>query len=243
MRLIEEQYLQLKSNGNYNNIEIAKMLNVSKTTIFNYQKKFNLKSDFKYNHVEKMSLYEESILIGTLLGDSWLTKSSKDSYRGGFSHKNDNKDYVRYKLNLLHKICVDKINFKSKKYGFPNAQNQFYVRFKASPLLKSIHDKLYINKVKEINDYVINHFTDISLALYYQDDGSKKKGKNGWYTYKIAMYSFDFESKTRLQKLLFEKWNIYSTVTKNELNIAAKSRAKFKAIVSPYIVGSMKYKL
>ena len=243
MRLIEKQYLELKNKNKYNNVELAKMLNVSVATIFNLQKKFNLKSDFKYNYIKKISLVEISALVGTILGDSWLTKGSKSSYRGGFAHKETNKDYVIFKKEILKSICVNNVFYKINKHGFKNGKNQYVVKFKSSPFLKEVYNNIYINKNKKINKYVLNHFTDLSLALYYQDDGSKRYGKNGWYSYKIAMYSFDKESKLNLKKLLLNKWNIHSTVTKNDLNISAKSKLKFKTLISPYIVGSMKYKL
>jgi len=243
MKKNEIEYLKLKESNKLSNTEIAKLLHLGRSTIFNYQKKYNLKSDFKRNYIKELSLYETSILIGTLLGDAWLTRSSNSSYRGGFSHKIDNKDYTVYKKELLHKICINKLNYKFSNTGYSNNSEQYYIRFKSSPLLKSIYNKLYINSKKRINSFVLNHFTDISLALYYQDDGSKLKGKNNWYSYKLAMYDYDYESKFNLSKLLFDKWGIYNSITKTGISISSKSRLKFKYIVSPYIVDSMKYKL
>jgi len=239
----ELKYLKLKESTKLNNIEISKKLNLGRSTIFNYQKKYNLNSDFKRIYIDKLSLFETSVLVGTLLGDAWLTRASKTSYRGGFSHKIDNKDYVIYKKELLSKICVDKINYKFSNSGYSVDSKQHFVRFKSSPVLKIIYNKIYKNSKKKINSFVLNHFTDISLALYFQDDGSKLKGKNNWYSYKIAMYDYDYESRLNLSKLLFNKWGIYSSITKVGISISSRSRLKFKTLISPYIVDSMKYKL
>lgn len=239
----EIKYLELKKLGIYNNVELAEKVGVSVASIFNYQKKNNLTSDFKREYIESLSLYEKSALIGTLLGDAWLTRASKSSYRGGMSHKKDNKDYVLYKMEVLKPICVGEIYYKLSNSGFGNNNESYYTRFKSSPLLKDVYENMYSEGKKKINKYVLKHFTDISLAFYYQDDGSKLKGKNGWHSYKFAMYDYDINCRKNLKELLLKKWNIHSSVTKTGLSISAKSREKFKYLILPYIVDSMKYKL
>lgn len=232
-----DEYLELKKCGKYNNVGLSKILDCSIANIFLYDKKSNNRSSYARKY-ENISFKEYSIFIGTLLGDAWLTKSSLKSYRGGFAHKEQSKDYIKYKQSLLLKHC-GKICSKPVRAG----NNQYIVRFKANPLLKNLYDKLYINGKKKITKDILKYFTEQSLALYYQDDGSKIKGKNNYFSYKIAMYDYDLESIKTFREFLFIKWNIKTSFNNGCLRILKSSVLKFKYLIKPYIVQSMLYKI
>lgn len=80
------------------------------------------------------------------------------------------------------------------------------------------------------------------------DDGSKTRSnsKEGQITYTIASCGFDKESLELFQKFLFNKFNIETTITKdNRLYIRVNSRNLFEYLILPYVkeVPCMLYKL
>lgn len=241
-----EKYLELKKiKPHLNNVELSKELKCSLSSIGNFNKKSKLKSSFKYKY-ENFNLFEKSVLIGTLFGDSWLTKGSKNSYKGGFRHKETQLTYVKYKRKLLEKHCLEIYFYKTKKSVLvDNPTNQYGVNFKSNPYFYNLYKDLYCRDNKKgINKNTLKHFTDISLALYYQDDGSKiTNKKKNWYTYKFSMYDYSQECIQTFIDFLKKKWNIDSYYSSNCVIISAKSRLKFKYLIKPYIVQTMLYKL
>lgn len=231
-----QKYLELKGSGK-TNVELSKLVGCSVATISNYHVKSGTTSEFSYNY-PPMTRYEKTILIGTLLGDSWLTKSSNTSYRGGFTHKLPNLDYVKYKKDLLSRHC-NSLTYKKVEIGYDQAT----VRLRSSPNMKELYEELYVDGKKKITKSILNYFTDLSLALYYQDDGTKLNSKSKYYNYSIAMYDYDVESLETFQNFLYKKWSLETTFSCGHLRIRARSKKKFHALIKPYIVPSMQYKL
>ncbi len=238
----KDKYLYLhKLSPKLDNKQIAKELKCSKAFIFLLQKEAGLKSNYEKVHDYKLNLFQLSCLVGTVMGDANISIGSKASARGSFSHVKRNLDYVKYKRDLLYPISLDKIYIKP--VAMINAEEQRTCGLKSCPLLRSIYEKIYIDG-KRLTPFVLQHFTDASLALYYMDDGTKKYNRySKYYSYFIAMCSFTTVEKQSLVDLLFKKWNIYATVQKTGIYIRSKSKEKFKYLIKPYIVPSMKYKL
>jgi len=233
------KYLEITKKYKYNNVELAKLLQCSIASIHIYHNKAHQQSSFSYEY-NKISRYEYTIFIGTLLGDAWLTKSSNNSYRGGFAHKEQNLDYIKYKYNLLQAHCT---SIRFKRIDKTKGNSQYVVRFKANPEFKNLHKVLYKNGKKKITNNILKYFTEQSLALFYQDDGSKIKSKCNYFGYKIAMYGFDKESKKLFQDFLFLKWGLKTSISSDCLRLLKPSILKFKYLIKPYIVPSMLYKL
>lgn len=258
--LYEKYLVEIEKKPHISNEELSKILNCSVASIRKFNIRNNRKGTFGVKY-EKFSLFEISVLVGTLFGDGWLTHSSKtkECYRGGFSHKIQNRDYVKYKRDLLLKHCNELI-FKNKitktfNDREINAQQQVYTNLKSNPFLKTMFLNLYKrfenNRFIKTIDYdTLKYFTDISLALFYQDDGSKvrnKKYENG-FSYKIVMFDYDEKSVDTFIDFLFRKWNIKATKQfckqhGYQIYIRTESRLKFKYLIKPYIVQSMLYKL
>lgn len=249
---LENEFLQFKQMyPNIPNTQLSEMMQCSKALICKLNKKHNLPSNnkngvshkngkFQVNYGQskntdcKLNLYQISVLVGTIMGDASLRISSKTSGRGSFNHIIENKDYVTLKKNILYPIISGQSIITPK---MKNSNPQICTRFKSCPLLKDIYKKIYTNS-KRITPFILSHFTDASLAMYYMDDGYKKDK-----TYVITMYSFSEKEKKSLSNLLFLKWGIESTVQKHVLYIKQKSKEKFKYLIKPYITNSMRYKL
>lgn len=89
-------------------------------------------------HVGKYDFFKNKemlgCLIGTLLGDGWLTKASKTSYRGGISHCEKQLQYLEYKQeiffeisNKIYKKDIKEITIKGKEV---KDKVSYFFRFK-----------------------------------------------------------------------------------------------------------------
>lgn len=244
--------------------EISEVLNIRRTKVAdrrfrNVRKRSNEeiqllanKDRNYYNIFDNFSLME--VLVGTLLGDAWLTESSITSCRGGISHKEEHLEYLEFKYNKLREIS-NPVIFKKvdiSKCRFPNSkipktvQNQYYFNFKASPYLKKLYNILYYNGRKVITNELLKYFTLNSLVYWFFDDGNLVKNKNrlNYYSYKIASYSFDLVSLSLMKDFLYSNFKIVTTIqSSNILSFASSSKDILKEQLMRFPIKCLQYKI
>jgi hypothetical protein len=112
----------------------------------------------------------------------------------------------------------------------------------ALPCFNSYKDSFYISDNKIVPYNINENFTEISLAFWIMDDGSKQgKGLH------LNTYSFSLESIDRLLNLLemkFElKCSIHLKENKPKIYISTESMENLRLRVSFHMHSSMLYKL
>jgi hypothetical protein len=92
---------------------------------------------------------------------------------------------------------------------------------------------------KKIIPEDLSLLTPLAIAIWFMDDGYKSK--NGYY---LSTNSFTIEDINKTRKYLFNKYDIESSIDKNNrIYIFAKSINTFNKLISEYIIETMKYKL
>lgn len=230
----EEKFISLYEKG-LSDREIAKIINISKSAIGDYRCKLGLGKFYKPIN---FSLFQRSVLIGTLLGDGHLRIDNLNAH-GDFAHCVAQKEYALHKYEILKELC----SCPKEEFPYDKRTNKVYprisVRFISHPYLNPIYTILYKDKKKIISKEILAEFTNVSLAYLYMDDGTKNKCG-----YTICTNGFDITSIRLLSDALLDKFGIESSIHKeNMLYIPARSKDAFKNLVSPYIIESMKYKL
>jgi|CXWK01.1.fsa_nt_gi hypothetical protein len=252
---ISETIILLTTQG-YSDSYIAKLFNISSSNIAQRRRKLGIvKSvedqkrsqalNFKYQNIFEME--EIYPLIGTLLGDGWLTKSSVNSYHGGVGHSPKQYCYLEYKYNLLKNIVTKGgILYKKTKGQHLNAyyiepSELYYMGFKSSPYLYKLYQILYKNGKKVITEELLQYFSELSLALFYFDDGYKLT--KGGLSYRIVNYDFDHESRVVFKKFLKDKFDLECTIQKVAFSFSRGEAIKFRDIISKYAPECVLYKI
>lgn len=221
--------------------ELSDFFGISITTVKKYRKKYNLSNNTQYRilNIEDFTEEEFQVLYGTILGDSHLSNRDRN-ISGSMAHCVQQKEFIEYKhhmlqrftTNIKEKIVFDK-RFKNPEY------HTYYMYIRASKALNKLYPKVYCNKVKYINKELLYKLTGLGIATWYMDDGS-----NEHYGYIFCTNGFSRQDVLLIQQFFKEKFDINTTIRKdNVLYIKADSKQKFKDLVSPYIIESMKYKL
>ena len=89
-------------------------------------------------------------------------------------------------------------------------------RTHASKAMTELHSIWYTPKKVVPMEYIDKHFSALSLAIWYLDDGTLTKAgteKSKSYRIVLATNSFSFEEVTYLAKLLLERFGIIARVT------------------------------
>ena len=238
-KIDQNRFLELY-NKNLTDMKISKILNCSEKTVNSLRNKLNLKSHQSHNI--EIDLLMEQVLIGTILGDSYISckANSKELKRRKtaqliFAHSTKQIEYTFWKwkklLNLFSKKPKYNVQIRNNKENY-----SFYCYSVSSLSLVKYHKMFYKDWIKIIPKDIYKYLTPLSLAVLFMDDGYK-----GPY---IALNNFDNESLLNFQNALYKNWKIDSSITKSkEIYIPARSREKFIALIKPYIIPSMMYKL
>lgn len=251
---INIEQLKILIDENYSDEDITKILNIKKGKVLYHRlKTLNIRhsedEDRIFNLWNRKGNYwspekgQQEALLGTLLGDSSLSKSSSISARGSFTHCIKQEEYALYKAKLLEGLCT-KPQYKNTKKQILKGKNitstkQIHIGFRSSPYLLNIWKLVYIDGKKTITKDYLDLCDEKSLALYYFDDGYLTKNN----TARITMYSFSDDERKLFSEWMFDKFNIESTYPNNIVHIRKKSANTFFNLIKPYCVQSMQYKL
>jgi len=193
---------------------------------------------------EKLPEELKQIILGTLLGDSSINKSSKTTRGFSFLHSITQSGYFSYKKMLLGKIFNE---CKGSKGGFSgskeNRRGNSIVNRAISDLIINCCEK---NTKKHVTKNWVNNLTPIGIAFWYMDDGSTNFNEKQRARVRFATNSFNDNEVILLQRMFKIKYNIDSKIFDykgNVLCLSADGSEKLFSIIFPYICDSMKYKL
>ena len=189
-----------------------------------------------------------SIIWGSLLGDGHAEKRTQgNGTRITFYQEGSHVSYLLWLHNLIANLgyCnpnIPKTQTRLGKKGIVRKIIRFGTWTYSS--FNWIHEIWYLNNIKTVPLIIDEYFTPLSLAIWIMDDGGKVGSG-----LKLSTNSFSYRDCILLSKLLFEKFNlkssIQSTGIKNQYHIYIwkESMPLLREIIIPHIHPSMKYKI
>jgi len=191
---------------------------------------------------------KEDVILGTLLGDAWIQKAVRknkikaDNINYGFSFQQSIEEFTRYKADLIGLPYTI-----SEYHRFDKRTLKTYTIFNCyismnKELKKEYYDLFYKPK-KEVTIELLDKLTDLSVAVWYMDDGSLRYDKSGA-SLILCVNGFSIEGQFLIIDWFKEKYDI--TFRKNAKAIALYSKKdiiKFMDIIEQYdIPECMQYK-
>lgn len=227
------------------NSQIANKLDCPYNKVWVTLKKNNLNTSQSRWTSTILTKLEESIIVGTLLGDASVLYKTKLSRYPSFSvsHSSNAEAYLDYKYSLLGKnLSLKKREITHKVKGKEYKAVQIYSP--NLPCMKEYREKFYPNGVKIVPiEFIEDKFTPLSLSLLFMDDGTCDYRVTHSY-YKIALDGLGYDEVVKFRDFLFRKFDLQTSVHKcGTLAIKAKSSDHFVDLIKPYIIETMKYKL
>lgn len=194
--------------------------------------------------VEKLTKQQREILVGKLLGDGHLELNGKYP-RLKIDQTQGQKEYVFWlykKFSLL--VCKKPYLMKF----FDKRVNKFYYHWrfatKSLPVFKIWQTLFYKERIKVIPKNIFKLLTPLSLAVWYMDDGYRRRDCNGIY---LCTSAYKISEHKLLQKCLKEKFsletNLHYAAGQVRIYIPARCSRNFCKIVEKYIIPSFSYKL
>ncbi len=204
---------------------------------------------------------EMDLIVGTILGDATLTKSrnSRQTACLRFAHSMKQLDYCQHKAEELAKFA--RRGVITPTY-FVKSREQWYqsARF-ATMYTKEFYDLykwFYPDNKKRIPENISEFLNGQTMAYWYMDDGGitprieKRDNRIDYKRFEITLHTNGFlkEDIELLAEAICNSCDIRFTLKKVDYGkhhvLHTKSRKEvqnFIALVRPFVVGSMLYKL
>lgn len=187
----------------------------------------------------------EALLCGKLLGDGYLS-GDKEQSRLQFRHSIKDQSYVYDQLHLFSRFL---------QFGKSNPYTYVYFdkrtgRTYTTLVCQSYQDerltrlrKIWYSQNRKIVpvNYLYRHFNELSLAIWYQDDGSLKSCRR----LILSTESFTAQEIHELRRLLATKFSIESHIDHQQrIDICTRKDVElFLITVRPVLFPSMNRKM
>src|SRR3989344_2115367 len=194
-----------------------------------------------------MSEKLKDILVGLILGDGHLTEFSGTSRKSSLLMKSDDKNlpYLKWLRQELQPFGVSELKPK-KNY------HQHYFRTKWREEIGELRSTFYPDGIKTIPpDIKKLLMRPITLAVWYQDDGTLDARSKYHYNALFATHCFSFHECVLLAETLKENFDLDVSVCKCQMRgkiryrlyVKSKSMKRFIDLVRPFINPSFQYKI
>lgn len=191
----------------------------------------------------------KQILLGSLLGDGYLTKLKNDKnafYRE--LHSKKQKEYLLWKYKYLKIFDVKLHEYSTYDKRTNKIYDSILLWSKVNPLLTSYHELLYINGKKTVTGKLLDEIGLLGLAIWYLDDGhyNYRDGRCGF-----ATDIFSYEENLLLKNWLRNKFGISTYFFRRKkkdtisytINLSSDETLKFLDMINMFVPKCMHYKL
>lgn len=179
---------------------------------------------------------QKAIIIGTLLGDGYLTSN------GSLQVEQKDRPYVEWKYEELRGIAGKPPRF-ILRFDKRTGKNTFAWRFYTRTVLKEYRECFYPQGARVVPCNIKDLLTDsLALATWYMDDGGRGGNTPKGMIFTVSGYSS--EDQRRLKNCLKTNFGIEITIHANrDLYVPANQAEKFAELVRPHIIPVMRYKI
>lgn len=204
-----------------------------------------------------MNRQDRAKVVGMVLGDGYIrTASAADKLAGrriaaqiSFSHSIKQREYAACKVAELNEIFGGKATLREKKYDYVHMCHAA----KSNPYFKILKGMMYKDGKKHITRQVLDMLSPEGIAFWFMDDGSYRinRASDGRVT-SLSLIISTYCSKEEVDEIIayfkrehsitFKPAYCERTTLWYVRGNTAESK-KFAALISKYIVPSMRYKL
>jgi len=192
-----------------------------------------------------LSSIQRSILVGLLLGDGHLeAQNGGKTYRLKVEHSTKQKEYTDWLYEHFKNFVREKPITKEKLLNSKKFTSYYFTTYSLG-FFRFYAQQFYVDKKKVIPKIIRKLLDPQALAIWFMDDGSLKSSYHK--TYIIHTLGYTREDLLLVQKLLENKFSIKTRIHKQydkfRLYFLSDTADKFRELIEPYLIPSMKYKL
>lgn len=199
--------------------------------------------EFKKNL--KLTRQQRSLVVGMLLGDGHLeTQDRGRTYRLKVEHSIIQREYVLWLYEQFKNLVCTPPQKKKKLLHGKRYTSYFFSTYSLGTF-RFYAKQFYAGHKKIMPKLIEKLINPLALAIWFMDDGSYKSGHHKTYIIHALGYSKkDLELISRvLQKKFDIEVQMHKQYNRYRLYVASNSAARFRQLIEPYVIPSLKYKL
>lgn len=188
---------------------------------------------------DNLSSEQQSLLVGSLLGDARLeSRSSAGTARLRIHHSDRQKNYLFWKYDLL-KPFVNREPWKTTWIDKRNQQpyHSWFFHTKTSSVFTHWWHLFYVNGTKIVPESLEHYLDQLALAVWFMDDGCFQPE-----SLILNTQSFSLQENKFLQDLFLQKFEACPGIQHDRRNVrlyfGKKATTKIRSIIDPYLLAS-----
>jgi len=225
--------------------EIAEILCIPTSTVSYLRRRFSIRAIESWERWESKFLTKKQndLIMGTLLGDAYARVGK--GRHANITISQSIKEYTRWKYNILKPWC---------RSGIKKSKTQYIFCTISHPVFDKFFNMFYLNGRKEVTTRILNNLSDLSLAVWFMDDGtccrSRYNGKlknSIYFSYQLRTDGFSYKENILIRNWLNKKYDIKPTICMQRgnpyLSFNKANAEKLINIIRPHVIPELSYKI
>ena len=187
-----------------------------------------------------MNLSPETLVVGSLLGDGYLTPNGSLQ----IEHCLEQAAYTFWKYEKLQPIAGQQPTLV-ERYDRRTRKTYRSMRFYTKAVLKDFRNSFYQDRRKIVPSNLGDFLDPLAVAVWFMDDGGRGARTPRGLVFNTSCFSAD--EQVVLTGVLLDSFGVVSSIHKHgkgfQLYIKAESFSRFSELISPYLIASLRYKL
>jgi hypothetical protein len=199
----------------------------------------------EYKQQLALTPLQQEMLVGLLLGDACFeTQNRGRTYRLKIEHSIAQAQYVQHLYEAFREWVLGKPQIKSQRIAGKTYQKVWFNTVSHSAF-RFYAQQFYRNGKKVVPKLIHRLLTARGLAYWFMDDGSIKSRQSKGVLFNTQ--GFSEPDVARLIGVLQEKFGLQAKRRRQpegqQIYISGRSYERFRALVEPYLIPQMRYKL
>lgn len=203
------------------------------------------KDEMILTHEHQLTEAGKQMIMGTFLGDGYIDRETM-VYKT--SHGEKQKAYSEFIANAL---SVNVMKGQQGSGGYGEGLPYYRVSKALMTIFPEVERRIPEDPRRKVTRDILNSLGAVGLAFWYMDDGNitQSSRDTDYFRSVLNIQGFKDDEQEEIVKYLKEVWGISSTLYKvhygrlRTLRMDEEGTRRFNAIISPFILPELRYKL
>jgi len=199
-----------------------------------------------YKSTLQLASVQREALVGLLLGDACLeTQNRGRTYRLKIEQCARQEAYVDHLYSLFQEWVLTPPTARSKRASNGAVTTNLAFQTVSHSAFRFYAQQFYAEGRKSVPELIHHWLTPRGLSYWFMDDGSLKSSQSNGVIFNT--HCFDQQDVERLARCLWDLFGLQVTPRRQpdgvQLFVSGRSFETFSAVVDPYIIPEMRYKV
>jgi hypothetical protein len=199
-----------------------------------------------YKSTLQLSSLQREVIVGLMLGDACLeTQNGGRTYRLKIEQCARQQAYIDHLYSLFHEWVLTPPGARSKRASNGSVSTNIAFQTVSHAAFRFYAQQFYAAGRKRVPELIHHWLTPLGLSYWFMDDGSLKSSQSKGVI--LNTHCFAQQDVERLARCLADQFGLEVSPRRQpdgvQLYVSGRSFETFSALVDPYVIEEMRYKL